>query len=188
MNERDELQGFVTQLLTAIKLCMEQGLQQAALILMYSTMDIAGSLASDNPKAHVSVRFTRWVAQYVTTTGSNLQCTPDDLYGARCGLLHAFTPDSDRSKHGRARRILIAWGSGPIALLHALIDAKSGRAQTEVAVHANELFEQLAVGLARFICDVDADPDLAKGVYEKVRKFYVNVPMEPMDEGHDPGS
>jgi hypothetical protein len=34
-----------------------------------------------------------------------LNVTSDDLWGARCGLLHTFTPASDKSRAGIAREL-----------------------------------------------------------------------------------
>ena len=177
MRDKDKLRYRVDQLLTAVQLCIEQQLELPGLILVYSTMDTLGWLYSNDPNAHISDNFKRWVSGYMTNRGV-LRCTPDDLWGARCALLHTFTPDSKLSTRGRARKLCYAWGDASVSDLHALIDGRPGMAQRYVAVHVNELVDELKKGIERFLVDLDGDPQLATRVYERSNRFYADLSKE----------
>jgi len=90
-------------------------------------------------------------------------------------LLHTFTPDSDLSNKRKAHKICYAWGNASISQLHEAIDGSPGAAQKYVGVHVNELFSQLCEGMTRFLDDLDADPGLAKMVYDKSNRFYADL-------------
>jgi hypothetical protein len=181
MRDRDKFHHRTSQLLKAINLCLEQRLELPSLVLIYSTMDTMGWLYSDDPKANISHNFKRWVSRYVTT-GSSLRCTPDDLWAARCALLHTFTAESKLSDKGKARRLCYAWGNASISQLHAAIDSRPGMAQKFVGVHVNELFRQLCDGMTRFLGDLDADPELASTGYERSNRFYADLSKEALGD------
>lgn len=181
MRGRDKFHYRTSQFQKGINLCIEQKLELPALVLIYCTMDTLGWLYSDEPKANINQNFKRWVSRYVTD-GSDLRCTPDDLWGARCALLHTFTADSDLSAKGKARMLCYGWGNASISQLYAAIDGAHGMAQKYVAVHVNELFRQLCDGITRFLGDLDADPELAKKVYDKSDRFYADLSKETLSE------
>ena len=181
MRDRDKLHYRTSQLLKAINLCIKQKLELPALVLIYCTMDILGWLYSDDPKAKINENFKHWVSRYVTD-GSDLRCTPEDLWAARCALLHKFTPDSDLSDKGKVRKLCYAWGNASILQLYAAIDSTPGTAQRFVGVHVNELFGQLCDGITRFLGDLDADPDLAKRVYDRSNRFYADLSKEVLSK------
>lgn len=181
MQDRDKFHYRTSQLLKAINLCLEQRLELPSLVLIYSTMDTLGWLYSDDPNAKINENFTRWVSRYVTN-GSSLRCAPDDLWGARCALLHTFTPDSDLSAKRKARRLCYAWGDASISQLNAAIDGTPALAEKYVGVHVNELFDQLCNGLTRFLGDIDADPELAKRVYDRSKRFYDDLSKETLSD------
>lgn len=181
MPDRQKLQYRTAQLLKAVGLCIEQNLQLPALVLVYSTMDMMGWLYSDDPKAKIRTNFERWVSAYVID-GSQLTCTPGDLWGARCALLHTFTPDSDLCDKGKVRKICYAWGNACIAHLQGVIESTPGAAEDNVGVHVNDLFNRLRDGVARFLEDLDADPQLAARVYDKSHRFYADLSKDLLSE------
>ena len=73
-----------------------------------------------------------------------------------------------------------AWGNRSVDQLHARI-VRDGTTEVYVAVHVNELTDQLIAGLERWMRDVDADPDLARTVYPKAKKLYGNLSTDVMD-------
>src|SRR2546430_3498723 len=99
-----------------IEACLQNSLSAPALILLYSGIDTAGWLDSDQQYATRS-SFISWVDKYLLRA-KKLACTALDLYAARCGLVHIFTPDSHLSARGDARRICYAWGRGRAEDLH----------------------------------------------------------------------
>jgi hypothetical protein len=89
-----------------IETCLERKRIAPALILLYSAIDTSGWL--DSAESHATREsFLQWVDRYLLNA-KPLTCTALELYAARCGLLHTFTPDSRLSSEGKARRICYA--------------------------------------------------------------------------------
>ena len=99
---RESLENVFEQMLSPIELCVAARLGTPSLILLYSAIDIAGWLNSEHRK--VQDRFTEWVDKYLLPN-SSLKCTALDLYGARCGLVHSYSSDSDLSRSGKVTPI-----------------------------------------------------------------------------------
>jgi hypothetical protein len=89
--------------------CMAKGRLLPCLVLLYSAIDIVASLESG--KASGSA-FMAWSDKYLLQ-GTSLACTASDLYGARCGILHILSAESDISRKGTAHRIQYAMGALP---------------------------------------------------------------------------
>lgn len=74
----------------------------SALILIYSFIDRMAWLNVDDVSNGND--FKNWVNQYLLPQ-ANFLCTADDLWGARCALLHTGTVVSKDSKNGKARKV-----------------------------------------------------------------------------------
>src|SRR5437870_4084436 len=98
------LESSLTQVVVSTERMIQTKMYLPALILIYAGIDTAGWLASAKPSVEVRCRFCRWVERWLLPA-KPLGCTALDLYGARCGILHTFTSDSDLSRQGKARRI-----------------------------------------------------------------------------------
>ena len=166
-------------LASGIDACIEKKLNTPALILIYSTIDTTGWLDSSKTFA-TNDSFMNWVDNYLLKA-KPLQCTSLDLYAARCGLLHTFTPDSQLSSSGRARRIYYAWGTGSVQDLQRTIDL-TNKSQEYVAVHVNDLYEAWQLGLIQFSEELEKDPDRKARVYKKANKFFADFGLEAMSE------
>ena len=59
------------------------------------------------PNESNQASFVRWVEQYLSIN----DCTPLDIYAARCGIVHTFAADSRLARDGRAKKIAYAWGT-----------------------------------------------------------------------------
>jgi len=96
------------ELVQAGNLSLSKWLITPALVLLFVTIDVASGL---DPKlrSHPRVRdrFEAWVDKYFLPI-SRLSCSATDLYGARCGLLHDYSSESNLSSNGRAKEIYYA--------------------------------------------------------------------------------
>lgn len=158
-----------------VEACVEKKLTAPALILIYSGIDTAGWLDSDQPFATRS-SFMDWVNRYLLPSRP-LDCTAVELYAARCGLLHTMTPDSQLSAQGRARRICYAWGQARVEDLRRTIDV-TNKTSEYVAVHVEELYEAWQSGLLAFTQEIDNDPARRSRVYAKAKQFFSEPPVE----------
>ena len=116
-----KFQENLVQLGAGIETCLEKKLTTSALVLLYSAIDITSWLAADDLNASVRAYFTTWVEKYLLSA-IPLGITALELYAARCGLIHTFTPDSRLVEQGKARRIVYAWGTAKSTDLQELID------------------------------------------------------------------
>jgi len=156
-------------LCSGIRACAEQKNTLSALVLLYSAIDTAGWLDSEQPYA-TSNSFTTWAEKYLLEAVA-LDCTAIDLYAARCGLLHTFTPESRLTVSRKARRICYAWGDASVEEVETIIH-KKGKSRDYVAVHFDDLHEALRLGLLAFARDLDAVPERRNRVCSKATSFF----------------
>jgi hypothetical protein len=161
----------------AVSLCLEHKLQLPALVLLYTAIDIAGWCAAEVSDRSVKTRFTSFVDRYVLPK-SGLLCSALELYGARCGVLHTYTPESDLSAQGQARIIAYAWGNANAADLQESI-RRMQRADM-VAVHIDTLFSALQSGVARLDEEVASDPARGAAVRGRRAKQFGSLSTEIM--------
>ena len=108
---RKIIESKLSELTKSIEICLDAKLQMPALILMYCTIDILSSLNRPKDKEDSDRKeFISWVARYLLPK-TNLNCKAKDLYAARCGLVHTYTPESQLNRHRKAKKIFYAWGA-----------------------------------------------------------------------------
>jgi hypothetical protein len=138
-------------LLESVEDCLAKERILPCLALFYSGIDVVASLEDSGASR---LTFTNWVDKYLLKSAS-LSCTAFDLYGARCGILHSFSAESDLSKQGKARQVIYAWGSAKADDL-ALTSKRLGR--SDCVVHIRDLINAFRVGLANYLEEVMQDP------------------------------
>lgn len=176
---KESLERAFGQLLEAIDLCVAHKLNVPALTLVYSTIDIAGWLHGTE-KQKVGDRFTEWVDKYLLP-GSNLKCNALTLYGARCGVVHSFSPESDLSASGKVLKIAYAWKPSLASELEELVAANLEMLRQRgveedpndyfVAVQGEDLVEALRKGVTTFLEDINLNPEKAAATYAKAKLF-----------------
>jgi len=155
----------------AIRLCLDNHLHMPGLVLIYCGIDVLANLCrpADNPEV-MPTDFVNWSERYMECE-KHLGVSGLDLYGARCGILHAYTMDSRLSTKGRARRILYAWGDkkpdDAMKVLRAL-------ELPEVVIKIEELFTTLLRGIGAFGKTLDDDPELQSLVAQRGRKLFMD--------------
>jgi hypothetical protein len=139
------------------------------MMMCYATIDILAALNRPAGQAKsTSADFRKWVRDYLLPD-SHLVCTAGDLWGARCGLLHRYTPESEDSRSGKARKLLYVAG--------VLEDSERDTTQLDidqyVVVVSQDLFDALSKALQRFLDDLNSDPKLAGRVLSRAGEFLV---------------
>src|SRR2546429_1002151 len=92
-----------------MQLCLDSGLREDALTLIYSAVDTLGFVNSpSNQKWASEDSFEKWSDQYLLPAlrpvlGEPLRSV--DLYSARCGILHTSSSSSRLGASGNAREI-----------------------------------------------------------------------------------
>jgi len=74
------------------------------LMLLYSFIDILAWLRYKEKFKKVEYRYINFVDEYFLPE-SKLTCSADDIYSARCGILHRYSSESNKTESGKAKRI-----------------------------------------------------------------------------------
>ena len=171
---RDEkLSEFLQNQILAIKMLCEGRLQLPILMLLYATIDIVAFVRIGGSDKEAGPRFKEFVDTYIINQLPGI--TKDDLWGARCAILHTGTPESSSSIKGSAKEILYCWGKAKIELLDKII-AKNVDKYTAMSIE--DFMGALASGLDKFLEDMEKDQDLCKACLERVGKFYAHIPVK----------
>jgi hypothetical protein len=129
--------------LEAVEICFSKWLGVPALVLTYSGIDAAAWVNSDRPSVDRTA-FKDFVSRYLLAAKA-LPCSPDDLYSARCALLHNLASESDMSKRGAARPIWYAFRQAPLEPLQKA--AALPQAPNPIAMRADDLVEAFTLAL-----------------------------------------
>lgn len=159
--------NFVS-IFTAINLCLDNKLILPTLMLIYSAIDIVGGLERKKGEG-TKASFLRFVDGYLLKA-KPLGCTALELYGARCGTLHAAAAESDLSKEGKARMVIYAWGAGKLDDINKA--SKRLKYNDSVAVHVSDLLGALQNGLVNYLEEVYKDADRIKVVESNAAKVF----------------
>jgi hypothetical protein len=136
----DDLQASIVLLLEALK-------PMSAMILVYSAIDILGALDSDDGVATRDT-FVDWANRYIDPAGAP-GCSGLELYSARCGLLHNWSPTTRLTRAGAAREFIYAIDRP----LSPVKQSPGG----PVVVHPPWLWVSFRDGSSRFVTEVTND-------------------------------
>jgi hypothetical protein len=148
-----------------------------ALILLYAGIDIFGSWL--RPKSRLennSKDFRDWADRYLLK-GSSLPLTADDLWGARCGLLHAATAGSKNSRAGQAREIHYIRAGEDCATFVQQQMQQAGH--NKVVVDVDAFFNAFCEGVGRFIQDIGKDSQIQDLVFFHAKHILWQQTMGP---------
>lgn len=169
---QDNLYKNYLQVIQAVELCLSNGLALPTLILIYSLIDSVSWLACNDDTQKIGVRFQSWVNEWMLKKYP-LPCNAEELYSARCGILHTLTPESDLTKKG-VKLIAYAWGKGK---QEDLIKANMLVESTNcVSVHIDNIFSSFKNGFADFLKHLEENKDLEDLFIQKANKHFA-----PMD-------
>jgi hypothetical protein len=167
----------IRQLKDSIEDCVSKGRVLSCLTLLYSAIDIFASLERQ-PNEGTRGSFVRWVDTYMLPN-SALQFSSIDLYAARCGIVHAFSAESDLSRSGKARKIVYAWGT---ASAESLRHAGQSLGRNEVSVHVRDLIDGFGLAIVKYIDDVVDHPLQHERFFQSVGHWLVGVAPSVVDQ------
>jgi hypothetical protein len=156
----------------AIRLCINERLITPALMLIYCGMDAAASMSRPAKQEEVQREdFVAWAERYMHCK-ERLDVRGIDLYGARCGILHAYTAESRQSRNETAVRLFYAWGDKTAEEGNQLFRSLG---KPEKMVKIEDLFETFADGLSNFVQHMDSDPDMAGLALSRTNSMLASV-------------
>lgn len=167
----------IKQLKDSIDDCASKGRVLSCLTLLYSAIDVLASLEK-LPNEGTQSAFVRWVDRYMLPNAA-FQFSSRDLYAARCGIVHAFSAESNLSRMGRAKKIVYAWGTANVDTLR---QAGQALGRTEVSVHVRDLIDGFGIAVINYIEDVVKDADRRKRFVESTGCWLVGIDPSAFDE------
>ncbi|MCB0539773.1 MAG: hypothetical protein H6571_17985 [Lewinellaceae bacterium] len=169
------MEGFYrtfSDIIQTIEEALEKERIVPCLILIFSAIDSFSFLAEKSDRTGRSV-FKSWVKKWMLTKYP-LPCNENDIYAARCGLLHQQVSESNLSKEGRAKQIYYSWGNSNHEILESAI-SKSNKRANVVAVKVEDLFWSFRKGLTDCKIEIGKDKNWECIFKEKAKKLFINV-------------
>ena len=165
----NKLNRFIFDQIESLRCLYNKRLFMPFLMILYATIDIFGFVTASDETDPPGQRFRSFVNNYMIKYLKDV--SPDDLWGARCAILHTGTPESDHSRKNKARQILYSWGTAEISLTKKVI-LKSDTPEKYVAVTIENLSEALMSSLCDLQDIIEKDPSLNNLWGEKIKRFY----------------
>lgn len=119
-SDNTQIFSYVQRMSEAVLILRDKGFTQAALMLVYATIDQLAWLSVPDDESN-GKQFKEWVRRYLLVDASSCipdDVTPEDIWGARCGLLHTGTAESREFNQLRARHKLYYTFGGQEAISH----------------------------------------------------------------------
>ncbi len=133
---------------------------ESALILLYSFIDRMSWLSVDGDSSGSD--FKMWVESYLLPQGE-ISCTANDLWAARCALLHTGSVEARDTKKGSARKIHYSTG--------ALLMRPETVPDDEVYLNVGILHSNLFGAVSAFESHLDANPEKKALAHQKLNSI-----------------
>jgi hypothetical protein len=150
-----------------IHVCLKNNAPTGAIILTYCAIDAMAYLSMPAGKQKVGRSdFKNWVEKYMKTDPEqSYQYDKEDLYGARCGIVHTYAAESDVSKSNKCRIIVYK----PNCLEHFYEPEKNSDL---VVLGINLFIRDFYDAIDRFLSDILNDESLRKLVEERLPNLF----------------
>src|SRR5690349_15829330 len=165
-------------MLVGIDACVEAQCVMSAVTLIYATIDAVSALVRPvRTVESTSEQFREWVRRYYLPA-LRAPVSVEDIWGARCGVVHTYGPDS-RSSRGKGASILVyKWRTGHRPDDEVLTERSADGRILDV----EQMVEALHIALARFQEEVASSPELLERVEHHVKELLCYEPW-PSEEG-----
>lgn len=164
---RAKLIQRVQDLVKAINACLQAQAPLGAIMLVYAGLD--GFAWLSRPTGIPDVRgedFKTWVRDFLLP-GSGLNCSDEDVWSARCAVLHTQTSESRLSRSGDAKPLWYAIGGGL-----AYIPVMASSPKLAELVDIKDLLAAFQQAVNRFDHALDADAGLRARVLERAVQYF----------------
>jgi len=160
-------------MLTGIQACLDQQCLVSAVTLVFAAIDALAALTRPINQAETDgATFRAWATRFLHPV-QRMNCTVEDLWGARCGVLHTYSPEAVRAARRGARRIYYQWRQGPPADTVRALPARS------VVVIVEDLYAALFDGAHAYMDETSADADLKARLNAHLPSLLCYEPSDP---------
>lgn len=135
----------------AYRILIINGLQLQALVVLFSAIDVMAWISTTNDYV-TGGDFIRWVREYIDL--KLLGCASEDLYSARCAILHTGTAQSKMTDRAEASRIFYAHTDEQKA---AILMEADRRGEEVKVINPLLLLNLFNDGVLRFKLKLDTD-------------------------------
>jgi len=148
----------------------------SAVTLIYAAIDAMAGLTRPVEKVETDRgHFKEWAEKYFLRF-LDQPLTSAELYGARCGVVHAYSPESRVSREGNGRTVVYKWRHGhrpdDVLLAH--------RARTSIVLEVEGLVEAFEKAIELFQEQIGVQPDLKARVDHHVQGLLCYQPWQPV--------
>ena len=168
------------QTVDAIKTLVVANRYVQALVVLYSAIDTLAwaSLASGDVTRSA---FCQWVNTYIKPE-KQIGCTAQDLYAARCAILHSSTTDSKMSREGQASELWYVTSAHSMDSLQLYVQRVGARAKV---VHFTSLVAAFTDGVMNFGDELRTDQNRARICAERMRHWLRFLTKESDAQGNN---
>jgi len=165
-------QRSMQELTKTIEDCLKNKEKISCLILFYSTIDIMAWLSRD-PHDADSTRedFIRWVEEFLLP-GSGLDCKGEDLYAARCAVIHSYAEvwGISQSNKVAVNKIHYVWGkvNNSTTKLN-----KSKPTDETISIPVESLVKSLQTAIQRFNNSLTDNRSMFELINERSKKYFI---------------
>jgi hypothetical protein len=171
---KDLFESNVLELIKAIDYSFKDNVNLPGLILFYSAIDIMAWLSRDQHDSDVTRNdFIRWVNEFMLS-GTGLACTAEELYSARCNIIHSYAPEWGTGVNRRERetkKIIYVWGKARTEVIESHVNKQPEKDKT-VFVYTDQLVSSLKMAIERFSVSLSFNRALSELVYERSEKYF----------------
>ena len=160
------LTNIVEQIGRGIQVCLENDCHGSALILIYSAIDAMAFLGLPEGRDEVKADdYIKWCERYMPLC-ADCSVTGDELYSARCGIVHTYAIDSRRTRSGACRLVGYADRMEPPVRYVPSID------KNFVLVSIAALADGLFSGMDKFLVDRFSDQTVRPIIEKRLDRLY----------------
>jgi hypothetical protein len=173
LNDDPVFNVIQNQIKRSIRVLIENQCYGAAAILIYSGIDTMAYLRLPINEHEVKRRhFIAWAEQYIKFPGRQ-QITGLELYGARCGMLHTYSPYSNVTRNSQGRAI------GYLDQFKLPVAYNPNVDPDLVLVTIEDLAEQFFNGVDKYLVETFSDSKKAKLAEARLQDLTHTYPYRP---------
>jgi hypothetical protein len=169
------LVGTIQQRWEGMEACIKDDKVLPAMILAFTLIDSLAWLSAPKRNGTDKGRFAAWVKKWLFPI-YNPELTAEELYSARCSLIHTLSSHSKQSQRGRARRAVYYRD-------HAHQDNLLGKAKSDAeiffTINCDKFISAAKSASVEFLGSSDVDSRLRPCILDNTHSLYYILPTLP---------
>jgi hypothetical protein len=165
-------QILIDHILGDISFAIQSNRELIAAQLILAAIDIFAGLSRPRSQEYTNGdQFITWCEKYMLLEGRCYRLTGQDLWGARCGFLHGYTPISNIFRQGRAKMLSYVDDANEDIITSEEVDDL-------VIVSLTALYKYLCTGLLGELAQIRANSELTLLVNQRLSMMFYNKKLD----------